>query len=311
MGGIDSALIAARADKLFFYSPYTFLRDVSANAQQKAFGTGLASRFGENPQQRIFTIDGVQFLYSFLAWDADFFGAPVYKLFTVLFKASLTVQAVAAATKKFLLHAREQTEKAYFFAELPIEDTILLQALGSAGWRTVETRLNFYHDAVAGFHYTSYPVREAKPTEADHVGSISATARNPYDRFHADEWFGEGTADVFLHRYAAAAVEGYCDAVLVPDELGVPVDSFLAINDTPAQAAELGFQASRIVLTAVGPANRGWHLKLVAATLQRARTMQADYVFMTTQATNRAVFRTCEKLGFKLGSTHCILSCSF
>lgn len=309
MGNVDVTLVEARANKLLYYSPYNFLRDVSATKQQELFGTGLAANFGRDSQQKTFTTDGVQFLYSFLHWDSDFFGAPVYKLFTVLFAANSTARGIAIAIEKFLLHTRE-IGCAYLFVEIPIEDILLLQALGLAGWRTVETRLNFYHDTIADFDYAEFLTREANPKESELMGHISAAARNEYDRFHADEWFGNIKADAFLHRYAAAAVEGYCDAVLVPNEPNVIVDSFLAIDDTPVHAARLGFRASRIVLTAVGPANRGWHLKLAAATIHRARKMQADYVLMTTQATNRAVFRTCEKLGFKLGCTSCVLSYS-
>lgn len=310
MGRVDSTLVAARTEKLFFYSPYNFLRTVAVAAQQQLFGAGLAHNFGQDPQQRLFSTGGIQFLYSFLPWDTNFFGAPIYKLFTVLFAADISVVQLAAAVEKFLLHAKE-VGSSYLFVELPIEDTVLMQALGMAGWRTVETRLNFYHDRVADFDHSLVPVRKASLEEAESIGRISAAARNIYDRFHADAWFGNDRADAFLHRYAAAAVEGYCDAVLVPDEPGVAVDSFLAISDTPVPAISPGFRSSRIVLTAVGPTNRGWHLKLVAATLQRARAMQVDYVLMTTQATNRAVFRTCEKLGFKLGSTSCVLACSF
>ncbi|UOR03962.1 hypothetical protein MUN82_13510 [Hymenobacter aerilatus] len=305
--GVDSALVDARAEKLLYYSPYNFLRNVSAITQQKLFGKGLAASFGENSQQKIFTVNGVQFLYSFLPWDSDFFGASIYKLFTVIYTANSTAQEVAIAVKAFLLYTKE-INCAYLFIDIPIEDTLLIQALGIAGWRMVESRLNFYYDTISDFKYAQFPTRKAAPEEAELIGHISATARNEYDRFHADEWFGNTRADAFLHRYATAAVEGYCDTVLVPNEPDLVIDSFLAIDDAPIHAAKLGFRASRIVLTAVGPANRGWHLKLAAATIHRAREMQANYVLMTTQATNRAVFRTCEKLGFKLGSTSCILS---
>jgi dTDP-4-amino-4,6-dideoxy-D-galactose acyltransferase len=194
------------------------------------------------------------------------------------------------------------------FSEVPTEDTELLQALTGSGWRLVETRLLFYHDQVASFEYPRYSVRAAESAEAEVIGQISATARNPYDRFHADPWFSEDRADAFLARYASAAVQGYCDTVLVPDEPALPLDSFLAISDLASDAEVLGIGLSRVVLTAVGPQNRGWHLRLVAETVQRAKQNGARYVLMTTQATNRAVFRTCEKLGFQLGGSSHVLA---
>ncbi|WBO84956.1 GNAT family protein [Hymenobacter yonginensis] len=310
---VNPALVAARADKLFFYSPYNFLRKLDVETQQRLFGTGLAEQYAADSTHRVFAFEQegatVQFLYSYLAWDSDFFQAEVYKVFTMLFAADASAAVLAAAGTAFRQHLQQQGAT-YCFAELPAEDTRVAQALGAAGWRLVETRLLFFHDAVATFEQPRYPVRLARKEEAAAIGQISAAARNEYDRFHADRWFAGDTGDRFLARYASAAVEGYCDAVLVPAEENLPVDSFLAISDLRAHAAELGSGFSRVMLTAVGPDNRGWHLKLVSETVQRARQQGAEYVLMTTQATNRAVFRTCEKLGFKLGGASHVLAWS-
>lgn len=311
---INAMLVADRAEKLFFYSPYNFLRTLDVATQQSLFGTGQALQYVADPEHHIFTFaesgHEVQFLYAFLRWDTDFFGAPVYKIFTALFTIDTPAPVLAAAGRALREQLRRQGA-AYCFAELPIEDTRVTQALGDAGWRLVETRLTYFHDNVAGFEQPRYLVRSAQPAEAEVIGAISAAARNDYDRFHADDFFADGKGDAFLARYAAAAVEGYCDDVLVPNEPSLPVDSFLAISNLRAHSEQLGVGLSRVVLTAVGPANRGWHLKLVSETVQRAKEQGARYVLMTTQATNRAVFRTSEKLGFKLGSSGCVLACLF
>jgi dTDP-4-amino-4,6-dideoxy-D-galactose acyltransferase len=310
---VKPELVTARADKLFFYSPYNFLRKLDVATQQRLFGTGAAQQYAADATHRVFEFAQedatVQFLYAYLPWDSDFFQAPVYKVFTALFAENTPAAVLAAAGSAFRRHLGQEGA-AYCFAELPAEDTRVAQALGDAGWRLVETRLTYFHDAVATFEQPRYAVRSARKEEAAAVGQISAAARNEYDRFHADQWFGNNTGDQFLARYASAAVEGYCDAVLVPDEAGLLVDSFLAISDLQAHGASLRSGFSRVVLTAVGPANRGWHLKLVSETVQRARQNGAEYVLMTTQATNRAVFRTCEKLNFKVGGCGHVLACS-
>ncbi|UPL49829.1 hypothetical protein [Hymenobacter sublimis] len=307
-------LIAARADKLFFYSPYNFLRKLDVDTQQRLFGTGLAEQYATDASHRIFEFEHqgvtVQFLYAYLAWDSAFFKAEIYKVFTALFTNTVSAAVLAVAGHAFRQHLRQQGA-AYCFAELPAEDTRVAQALGDTGWRLIETRLLFFHDEVASFNQPRYPVRVARPEEAAAIGQISAAARNEYDRFHADRWFGDELGDQFLARYASASVEGYCDAVLVPNEAGLPLDSFLAISDLQAHGQQLNTGLSRVVLTAVGPSNRGWHLKLVSETVQRARQKEVEYVLMTTQVTNRAVFRTSEKLGFKLGGSSCVLACSF
>ncbi|WP_324671915.1 hypothetical protein [Hymenobacter sp. GOD-10R] len=312
MGEVVEALIDARSAKLFFYSPYVGLRTLDAIKQQELFGTGKARSYVARPHHYLFEVASpngpIQFLYQLLPWDTDFFGAPTYKLFTALYADKTPLAELARAAKVFKQGLKKP--RFYCFTELPVEDSKLIQALTSAGWRCVENRLTFFHDAVDSFHHARYPVRSARADQAVHIAAIAAAARNEYDRFHADDWFGQELADAFLARYASAAVLGYCDQVLVPDEPGVSIDSFLAISDLKSDAENLGCEFSRVVLTAVRTANRGWHLKLVAETIQRARALNQRYVLMTTQATNRAVFRTCEKLGFKLGGSSQVLACS-
>lgn len=304
--------IEARADILIRHSPTHFLRHLPAEPQQQRYGTGAAARFGGGAGEEVLTAaDGrSQWLVQHLPWDTGFFGTDTYRLFTGIFgvEASPAALALAAQRLRTTLAARGLY---YAFSVVPAEDIELLQALTAGGWRLVETRLNFHCPVAEATLPAPVSVRLARPDEAAHIGRISATARNGYDRFHADPWFGEARADALLARYAEAATEGsYADAVLVPDEPGLPVDSFLAIADMPAEAGVLGSGSSRVLLTAVGPANRGWHLRLVAETVRRAAALSLPQVLMTTQATNGAVFRTCEKLGFRLGSTSHVLACS-
>ena len=308
---VDAALVMARASVLALHSPYHFLRELSADAQQKQFGTGAALRFAAERQAEVLPMSAGtgQWLLQGLPWDSEYFGTPTYRLFTGLFGGEAQegqLQRAATALRQELA-ARGPF---YAFSVVPAEDVDLLQALTGGGWQLIETRLNFYCPTSTATLPPPTPVRLAKPEEAHAIGQIAAKARNAYDRFHADPWFGEARADAFLARYAQAAVAGtYADAVLLPDEPELPVDAFLAIGDTAALPDLPGSGASRVLLTAVGPRNRGWHVKLVAETVRRAAGLGFPHVLMTTQATNGAVFRTCEKLGFRLGSTSHVLAC--
>ncbi|MBD2766437.1 hypothetical protein IC235_00855 [Hymenobacter sp. BT664] len=194
---------------------------------------------------------------------------------------------------------------------VPAEDVRLLQGLTAAGWQLVETRLTYYREQLTAFDHPRFPVRAATVEEAVHIGQIAARVRNPYDRLHADVGFSNARADAYLGQYAQNTVAGkLATVVLVPDVAGLPVDSFVAISDLETDAGALDARLSRVLLTAVGPANRGWHVKLVAETLHRARALGHEAVLMTTQATNHAIFRTCEKLGFRLGATGHVLVCN-
>ena len=308
----DAELVNARAAMLGLHSPTHFLRELPLEPQQLRYGTGAATRFGAEPGEEVLPMAANthgQWLLQYLPWDTQFFGAATYRLFTGLFGRGASTLALGHAAAE-LRHQLAQRGSYYAFSVVPAEDVALLQALTAGGWQLIETRLNFHRPTAEPLLVTEAAVRLARPEEATHIGEVSAAARNVYDRFHADPWFGDARADAMLARYAEAAVAGtYADAVLVPDEPGLPVDSFLAIGDTAPDPAAPGSGASRVLLTAVGPLNRGWHQKLVAATVHRAAVLSLPQVLMTTQATNRAVFRTCEKLGFRLGSTTHVLAC--
>jgi dTDP-4-amino-4,6-dideoxy-D-galactose acyltransferase len=310
MESVNTELLAQRAAILTFYSPYNFLRKiVPYERQQKLFGIGKIAHFGtESPHEAIFTHGAGQLLYSVLPWDSKFFNTPTYRLVTGLFEVKCPLTEWVKSLQSFEEGLAAKGDY-YCFSEIPCEDTVLLQALTTSGWRLVETRLLYYRDDLLNYDHPRYPVRLAREEEHEHIAQISASARNEYDRFHADPWFGTLRADAFLAKYASAAVQGFCDAVLVPNEPNLPIDSFLAISDLQQDSVQLGVNLSRIVLTAVGSQNRGWHARLVSETVHRARMRGAQAVLMTTQSTNRAVFRTSEKLGFKLGGSSHVLAC--
>lgn len=305
-------LIEERADVLGQYSPTSFLRHIPSSSQQKQYGSGAAQRFGENSGEEIIPMDGAaagQWLIQHLPWDTTFFGTDTYRLFTGLFATATSPDALSQAAAQLRAELAKRGPY-YAFSVVPAEDIQLIQALTQGGWGLIETRLNFYRSTSEPLPIEPALVRAARPDEATHLGQVSAHARNDYDRFHADPWFGEERAAAMLARYAEAAVAGtYADVVLVPAEEGLVVDSFLAIGDTAPDPAIADSGYSRVLLTAVGPSNRGWHVKLVAETVRRAAANQLAHVLMTTQATNRAVFRTSEKLGFRLGSTTHVFAC--
>ena len=305
-----SQLVAARAAALAYYSPYYFLRQLPAELQQEAFGTGAALRWEQEAEVLVNTGGNVRWLLKQLTWDSDYFGVPTFRLFTGLFTAQTTPSELALAANALRQQLAERHGAFYASCVVPAEDTGLLHGLTAAGWQLVETRLTYYRNRLSVFDYPRHPVRAATVEEGAHIGRIAAAVRNAYDRVHADPWFGAARADAYLAQYAENTIMNKLAAiVLVPDMPALPIDSFLAISDLEGDSAALNTRLSRVLLTAVGPSNRGWHVKLVAETLHRAQTLGHEAVLMTTQATNHAVFRTCEKLGFQLGAVSHVLVC--
>ncbi|MBO2009536.1 hypothetical protein [Hymenobacter negativus] len=286
------------------------MRQFSAEEQEK-FGVGEAANWNSKAGGEIYAAPNsdIHWLLRHLAWDSNYFGTPTFRLFTSLFGPEATSIELIKSATALRQHLIKSYQDYYAFSVVPAEDVKLLQALTGSGWRLVETRLTYYRNNLSTFEYPRFPVREARMDEAVLIGQVSASARNLYDRFHADTWFGNARADAYLAHYAENTVaRNLASTVLVPNVPGLPVDSFLAISDLITDGIALGGQLSRVLLTAVGTANRGWHVKLVAETLHRAKELGHEAVLMTTQATNHAVFRTCDKLGFRLGAASHVLS---
>jgi dTDP-4-amino-4,6-dideoxy-D-galactose acyltransferase len=306
-----SELSQQRAAALAFYSPYHFLPQFAEADQQRLFGTGLAAAWKQQDGAELLAAPGVTWLLRRLAWDSAYFETPTYRLFTGLFADTAPSLALVQAAAGLRQQLAQRHAAYYCFAQVPAEDVALLQALTGGGWRLVETRLTYYHDHLADVEHPLPAVRLAAPAEAAQLGRVAAEARNPYDRFHADPWYGPEKADAYLARYAENTLTGpqLAAAVLVPDVLPAAVNAFLAISDLREDSATLGRPLSRVLLAAVGEEQRGWHARLLAATLLRARALGHAAVLMTTQATNRAVVRNAEKLGFRLGATTHVLAC--
>jgi dTDP-4-amino-4,6-dideoxy-D-galactose acyltransferase len=255
-------------------------------------------QFGSHTNEHRLLINDVEFLYIDLPWDSQFFGRPMARLLAVLFGPKQSVAGLTQAVREFgaaIVAAGIQ----HCYCEIAAADALLLYAIGSAGWGMVETRLHYYQDNLDTISEQRRSVRTARPEEAELIAGISTANRNPHDRFHADPAFGPVLADAFLGEYAREAVCGYCDEVLVPNQS--IVDSFLAVSFQEAEARAVGLGLGRVVLTAVGPQNRGWHRPLVAETLYRVRERGGKIVFMTTQPANAAVVHNAQCLGFKLG----------
>ncbi|SNC67766.1 dTDP-4-amino-4,6-dideoxy-D-galactose acyltransferase [Hymenobacter gelipurpurascens] len=298
-------LIDQRADLLPFYSPYHFLVSLPDRKNLKQNELDQVANFGTRPEEHCWaSTSGCYFLYKTLAWDTEFFAKPMARLKAVLFKSG--TQLVNDA-RQFNAHLQASGIR-HCIVEIPPEDIRVLQALSQVGWVLVETRLQYVHDRLAHLMPTRYAVRKATTEDEPIVRRVAQQNGNPFDRFHADPFFSPKQADAFLGAYAAAAVNGYCDEVLVPHEDELLLDSFLAIQYQQPRDQEFGWKIGRLVLLAVGAQNRGWGRKLFSEGLHRAKAQGVDAILLTTQATNRAVMRNADILGFQLGAVTHVLT---
>ncbi|UYZ61376.1 hypothetical protein [Hymenobacter weizhouensis] len=304
--GLEAALAARRAH-LLSVIPYAAVPGLDVQVVFQHFVRQRLLSFGVRAEEKIWEAQGVLFFYEQLLWDSAYFQRPMARVRAVLFDPEqILVTNLVQAIEQFSRHLREAHIQ-HCYAEVGAVDNSVLTALGCAGWATVETRLHYYH-TLHQLPATRAAVRPATLQDVETIRQVAAHNRNPHDRFHADPFFTQAEADAFLGEYAAAAVKGLCSITFVPQH--EPVASFLAVGYLPADAHLLGMPLGRVVLTAVGPANRGWHRHLIDETLWHTQERGGQLVLLTTQATNRAVIHNCETTGFKLGSITHIVSWS-
>jgi dTDP-4-amino-4,6-dideoxy-D-galactose acyltransferase len=306
-------LLQARVEELSFYSPYSFLREFSPEQQVELFIKPKIDQLLAKLDPDSCTVDiagnRFVFVYEFMLWDSSFFNRPCYKLFAVLHDpCSPSVLIEAIIQFKGLV---SQEEGGYCFIDIPSEDTVVIQCLNQAGFKMVETRLHYYKSNLADFQGERHPVREATSLDNEALSQLAAQQRNPFDRTHADTAFSTQEADAYLARYAQEAVKGFCTGVLVPNkEESILVDAFLAYTLYQESLPSKLLKRYHVALTAVGPTYKGGLYKLLSELVHLAKDKEARFVTYTTQSTNRAAIRTCEKLGFEFARATHILSFS-
>jgi dTDP-4-amino-4,6-dideoxy-D-galactose acyltransferase len=257
-----------------------------------------------------------------LEWDSAYFGVPMIRLESAAWDTALgdPVEELARVAAGFRAETKAAHGSYYMFAELPATDCEPLQALGLSGFRLVETRLTYFVPDTSAFYWPEhYPVRTAELGDMPHLRDVAASARNRYDRYHADSFFGNTIADRYLATYAEESVKGLADFIVVPDPGdGAPPGGFFTVKiEEPSRCpfgrdhvCPLDMGVGRIPLVAVGAARSGWHLRLLVETTRMLATRSVRVACMTTQATNRAVVRNCEKVGYGLGRVTHILAAS-
>lgn len=291
---------------LFFYSPYNFDRNISKEKIQTQLNLGIEKHL-ENGNYFHFKTgsDEAFIIYEYLKWDSDFFKLPTYKIDYVI---STDKPAAVAGIKEFIKDVLPSG--AYVFGEFPSEDLLTLQALGLNNFRLIETRLAYFHNHLHDHQHPRFGVRAAKQDEIENLRRVAAQMVNVYDRFHADDVFSRDAADNFLSVYVENSIKGFADMVMVPNEPSLPSDSFLTARYQKSDWEALDYKISKMVLSAVSAeTNKGWYIKLISEMLYHLRDeIGAQSVILNTQSTNRAVYGSWEKLGFKMGGVSHIFS---
>lgn len=290
-----------REKRAFFHSRLGFLRNFEGEVSghflsdlEKAESSGSLQRFCSE----------ACLLVRCLEWDSNYFHLPVYRLEFAEWDEGLEnpVKALAQTLKDFRTELSRRHDSYYLFSEIPAEDIVLLQAMGQAEIRLIETRLTYFLDDLGKFNSPfRCNVRMASAADVPYLRKIAMEARNRYDRYHADPFFTRSVADNYLGTFAENSVLGFADVVMVPADGADDPGAFFTAKVTPGKDSPVGLKLAHIVLVAVGTERRGWHLRLLAEMTHFFKESGVDIASMTTQSTNRPVIRNCEKLGYRYG----------
>lgn len=295
--------------RAFFYSSLGFLRGYEHQVSSHFLSNledgekkGTLQRFGSR----------ASLLVRYLEWDSDFFRLPFYRLEFAEWDEGLDdpVEELARTLTELRAGLSDLHGSYYLFCEIPTEDITLLQAMGLARLRLIETRLTYFHDDLKTFEPAErFPVRMASPADVPALRKVAGEARNVYDRYHADPFFSRAVADDYLAKFAENSVLGFADAVIVPADDPADPGGFFTAKLTLPENSPVGLMSGHIVLVAVGARRRGWHLRLLSEMSCYLKQTGVHIASMTTQSTNRPVIRNCEKLGYRYGRcTHIFAS---
>lgn len=295
-------MLSQQEERLSCYSPYKFLRDQDRHALfvQTVLRPWLDGIREGRIEVREISVDDVPHyvLVERLSWDTAYFGCPFYKLLTVL-RAHGSYRALREAMMRFTEGIAKEGP-AFYFADIPSEDTHLIQAVCECGFRLTETRLHYVSSNITPVIRERYRVRDATEQDIENLKTVAAAMRNPYDRLHADVTFDPAVADAYVATYVENSVRGFADIVLVPAEGDGPPDGLHTCSVLPQKI--LGKRIAKFGVVAVSSeTRRGWHRKLLSETLHRLKKKRVDYILVNTQASNRQANRILVSFGFELG----------
>lgn len=288
-------------------SPHAFIRELDAaydlsihvdGMLSSSPGNDLSLAEGAGPDERWVMMER-------LDWDSGFFGRGMARINAVVAPAGkpelrANVTAEVAAIRAGLGEAARRGVD-YVFCIAACTDLPLIRALCGSGFDLIETRCH-YHMPLSGPPETRYPVRLATSEDVPSLAGTASRMVNMFDRFHADPAIRPEDADRLMQRWVETSInDGFADATIVPDETAP--EAFCTAKYHRKHWDGWRLRLAQPVLSAVAPRHRGWYVKIISELNEHLRSIGAEHSFLITQATNNAVIRCWEKLGYRYGKS--------
>ncbi len=302
-----NALSHAHQERAFFYSPASFLHKYKTELSQ-----GFLDDLAVAQQQDDLEVfgEGARLFVRHLKWDSQFFNIPTYKIIFADWDDSIIVprDKLAQIIHALKLELSARHPHYYLFAEIPPEDLPMIQAIGFAGLRLVETKITYFNDLNRFSWPKRFAVRDATLEDIPHLRQVASESQNPFDRYHADTCFSGEIASEYLAVFAENSVKGFANAVLVP-AVGHDLPGAFMTGDLMSDIGKLiGKDIARGTLSAISKERQGWYLRLLVEMFFYYKLQGVPLFYGSTQASNRGVIRVLEKLGSEYGKTSHVFS---
>ena len=293
----------------YLFAPLGFVRKASKNGLSKWFCDDTL-KFGSPPAHFNYiwkdeTGQEWVIVSNHLKWDSDWFGKNIVRLELVMplnAPVNRPNEDLKTLLGEYLSELRASGQQ-YVFVNVPVTNIGLIKSLGEAGFSVIEPRVTYWLEDLKEFQVPKRtPVRPAQPSEVPHLSKVAAETVNPYDRFHADDFFEKSKVDDLMREWVNASVnKGFADVVLVPDMENKVPGALMTAKYHSGKWDLIDYKLSQMVFSVVSPEFKGWYAKLVAETTLHLKEKGAEAIFLTTQAANKAVLRVWSKLGYQFG----------
>jgi dTDP-4-amino-4,6-dideoxy-D-galactose acyltransferase len=237
-----------------------------------------------------------------LPWDTDFFGYDIARLDGVFWLDAPYYRPhedISEAVRLVVAEAKKRSIR-YLLARVYPDDLALIRALCTAGFSLIETR-GYYHRSLTDYAYEPrFDCRMATTEDIESLGHTAQSMVNLYDRFHADPFIDPVDSQRIMFEWVRASLaDGFADVTIVPN--APQPTAFCTVKYHRDRWDRWGMKLSQPVFSAVSKEYRGWYLKIISEINYHLKDYGAEYCYLRTQITNKAVIRVWEKLGFLYG----------
>lgn len=287
-------------------SSHTYIRGLDVDYDRNTYYAQLTRklpiqddyryRFGAGESERWVMLER-------LPWDSEFFSRGIARLNAVVrptspihLRADTTLEVSAISDT---LSIAKTNGISYVFSIVNSVDLPMIRALCSTGFELVETRCH-YHMPLKNTPEHRHATRLATPEDVPSLARAAREMVNQFDRFHADPEISAQDADRLMEEWVRASIiGGFADATIVPS---VPSpEAFCTAKYHKQHWPGWGLKLSQPVLSAVSPKHKGWYVRIISELNEHLRQIGAEHSFLITQATNNAVIRCWEKIGYQFG----------